>query len=318
MKYRTLSELQISEIGLGTWAFASNIYGNVAEPDAVATIHCALDAGINVFDTAPLYGDKTTDGISESILAKGLANRRNDVLISTKFGRYSSDGAVGNFHAQRARESVEGSLKRLNTDRIEFLFFHSPFSPNDIHDDVWEELGKLKEEGKICKIGHSISMFWDTEQMARTWASERKIEVIQVVYSLMNRESSQLIADLGALGIGIFARESMANGFLSGKITKDYEFPKGTLNARYSREEISARVDYADQLTTLLVRNDVKTLPQAATRWVLENPNISLVLSGAKNVSELKDWIAAADAVSYTASELTEANRIHLKDFQAA
>lgn len=320
MNYRKLgnTSLEVSEIGMGTWVLASQIYGEVPESDALRAIDLALEAGITVFDTAPLYGDKNTDGIAETILGKGLAGRRNDVLIASKFGRYSSDGAAPHFHAQRARESVEGSLKRLGTDHLDILFFHSPFSPADIHDDVWEELGKLKDEGKIRVVGHSISMFWDTEQMAREWASERKIEAIQVVLSLMNRESTQLIHDLGAQGIGIFARESMANGFLSGKITKDYEFPKGTLNARYSPEEIAARVDYADELTRLLVRDDIHSLPQAATRWVLDQPHISLVLSGAKNEAELQDWIHASQAKPYSEAELAETKRIHIRDFQAA
>lgn len=139
MNQRPLGQtgLTVSEVGLGTWAFASGAYGTVSDADAQQTIHAALDSGITVFDTAPLYGNAERDGISEEILGRGLSERRDGVLISTKFGRNSTQRASPNFHAQRARESVEASLKRLNTDRIDILFFHSPFSPDDIHDDVW-------------------------------------------------------------------------------------------------------------------------------------------------------------------------------------
>lgn len=319
MNQRTLGStgLHCSEIGLGTWAFASQIYGDVAAPDASETIRVALDAGINFFDTAPLYGNKEKDGIAEEILGQGLIGNRQDVIISTKFGRNPTDGNTPNFHAKRALASVEASLRRLRTDYIDVLFFHSPFSPNDIHDDVWAALDKLKGAGKVRFIGHSISMFEDTEQMARDWARERKIDVIQVVYSLMNRQSSQLIEDLGKAGIGIVARECMANGFLSGKIKYDTIFPKGHLNARYPKEEIEARVDYIESMN-FLVRSPIQNMPQAATRWVLDHPQVSLVLSGAMKVNELLDAVHASDAPSFSPAEMQRTRDLHERDFQAA
>ena len=319
MNYRLFGkiDLKVSEIGLGTWAFASRAYGSVAETDAIKTIHAALDAGFTLFDTAPLYGDAECDGISEEILGRGLGTKRNDVFISTKFGRNSTQRAVPNFCGQRAKESVEESLKRLNTDHIDVLFFHSPFSSEDIHDDVWQALSDLKQQGKVRLIGHSISKFQDTQQMARTWVVERKIDVIQVVYSLMNRESAALIHDLGEKGIGIFARESLANGFLSGMVTRDTQFENNNLNKRYSREEIADRVAYIENLSFLL-RDRVKNMPQAALRWVLDNPCVSLVLSGAKNPTELSDAIAASALPSFTQEEHQRIKELHTRDFQAA
>ena len=319
MKYRALGRtgLECSEVGLGTWAFASQIYGHVDSTDAHETVRAALGAGINFFDTAPLYGDKEQDGISEEILGGALENAIDEVIISTKFGRYSTDGAEPNFHARRARESVEGSLRRLGRAHIDVLFFHSPFGPEDIHDDVWDELIRLQDEGKVRFIGHSISMFEQTEDMALEWAAERKIDVIQVVYSLMNRQSSALIAELGARDVGIVARESLANGFLSGTITKDTMFEKGHLNARCPREEIEARVDYVDSMSFLL-RRPIKTMPQAAFRWVLDNPDVSLVLSGASNADQLIECAEVSDVEGYSAAELSRADELHVGDFQAA
>lgn len=319
MKYRTLGRtgLRCSEIGLGTWAFASQVYGAVAEAEALAAIRAALDAGIDFFDTAPLYGTPQRDGVAEEILGKGLGRDREQVIISTKFGRNSSEGNTPNFHARRARESVDASLRRLQTDRLDVLFFHSPFGANEIHDDVWEALDKLKQAGKIRFVGHSISLFQNTQGMARQWASERKIDVIQVVYSLLNREATALIHDLGKENIGIVARESLANGFLSGAVTKDTQFPVEHLNARYSREEIAERVEQVERLS-FLVRDDVKSVPQAAMRWVLDNPRVSLVLSGAKNQKEILECAAAAEAKSYSIAEMQKANALHQKDFSAA
>lgn len=309
--------LECSSVGLGTWAFASQIYGTVERRDAIESIRYAVDSGITLFDTAPLYGSATEDGISETILGEGLGSDRNRVLISSKFGRYSSDGATANFTASRARESVEGSLKRLGTDRIDVLFFHSPFSPAEIHDDVWEELGKLRDEGKVNVLGHSISMFEETQLMARDWIADRKIDVIQVVYSLMNRQSSELIDVVGADDAAVFARESLANGFLSGKITRDTVFGDNNINQRYASEEISARVDYVEELS-FLVRDDVSNMVQAAVRWVLDNENVSTVLAGARNMAELADWIQGANAQPYSADEIARAAAVHKRDFQAA
>jgi aryl-alcohol dehydrogenase-like predicted oxidoreductase len=319
MKYRILGRtgLRCSEIGLGTWAFASQVYGAVTETDAIDAIRAALDAGINFFDTAPLYGTPQRDGVAEEILGKALGKDREAVLISSKFGRNSSEGNTPNFHARRARESVEASLRRLQTDRIDVLFFHSPFSVEEIHDDVWAALDKLKNEGKIRFVGHSISLFQNTQGMARRWATERKIDVIQAVYSLLNREAAGLIRDLGAGKIGIVARESLANGFLSGAITKETRFPPDHLNARYSYAEIAERVEQVQRLS-FLVRGEINSVPQAAMRWVLENSCVSLVLSGAKNPQEILECAAAAAANSYSSEEMQQAEALHQKDFQAA
>ena len=308
--------LVTSEIGLGTWALASQIYGAVVETDANDTVRAALDAGVTFFDTAPLYGDAERDGIAETLLGRALGSDRDGVLISSKFGRYATR-LEARFDAQRARESVEGSLRRLGTDRLDVLFFHSPFGPDDIADDVWEELGRLHDEGKVRVVGHSISMFEQTEGMARTWAAERKIGAVQVVYSLMNRQAAALIAEMADAGVGVVARESLANGFLSGSLGRDAAFGAGHLNARYSPDEILERVVYAERLAEL-VRSDVETLPQAAFRWVLDDPGVSLVLSGASTAAQLRDGAAASAAAPFSASEHAWATAIHPHDFQAA
>ena len=318
MKYRPLGNtgLKVSEIGLGTWSFASRAYGTVDPTDANAVVQAALDGGVNVFDTAPLYGSPDEDGISERILGEALGSRREEVLVSTKFGRASSLRGTA-FTGDGVRASVEASLKRLSTDRIDILFFHSPFGPDEIDDDVWEGLADLKISGKVRCVGHSISKFSDTQSMARSWFDERKIDLVQVVCSLMNRESNQLIEDIGSLGAGVFARESLANGFLSGMITAETSFPDNNLNKRYGAEELGERVAYVEALR-FLVRGEVKTMPQAAFRWVLDNANVSLVLSGARNVGELEDVLRVSELGSFSDVEMEKAKELHSRDFEAA
>ena len=319
MKYRTLGRtgLNVSEIGLGTWAFNSSVYGKVDKEDALITIETAKDQGINFFDTAPLYGDKNNDGIAESILGEGLINCRGEMIISSKFGRKPTEGDRADFSAKSVRLSVEQSLKRLKTDYLDILFFHSPFHNKEIDDDIWEELLRLKEVGSIRFVGHSISMLDETEAMAREWAEEQKIDVIQVVYSLLFRQSTKLIDDLGDKNIGIVAREALANGFLSGKIREDTVFDPGTLNARYSKEEIIARVQRVKDLS-FLVRDPIESMPQAALRWVLDNSNISSSLTGAKTSGEVIDCTKASTYGEFTADEHIKAKLNHYVDFNPA
>ncbi len=319
MKTRILGRtgLHCSEVALGTWAFNSVVYGPVADDAAQETVRCALDQGITLFDTAPLYGTRERDGIAEEVLGRALGSDREKVLISTKFGRRATRGNVADFNAANVRSSVDESLARLGTDHIDVLFFHSPFGPDDIDDDVWQALDDVREQGKVRAIGHSISKFAETQDMAREWVLAGRIDVIQVVYSLLNREATALIGDLAAAGAGILARESLANGFLSGAVTRDTAFPAGSLNARYSRDEVTARVEQVERLG-FLVRDPVATLPQAALRWVLDNPAVCSVLTGARNAAEVADCGRAAGLPGYSPAELAQAGAVHERDFPAA
>ena len=320
MKYRKLgrTNLEVSEISLGTWAFGNNVYGGVDEKDGIKTIHEGIDLGINLFDTAPQYGTNQQDGVAEIVLGKALIGKRDKVHISTKFGRNPTiKKGASQFYKSRVIASVEESLKRLQTNYIDVLFFHSPFSIDEIQDDVWEGLEQVKKQGKVRFVGHSISMFHQTENMAKLWAKEGKIDLIQVVLSLMNRESQELIEELQKYPIGVVARETMANGFLSGAIKKDTVFKNGTLNARYSREEIIERVNQVDDFSFLL-RDDIYNMPQAAMKWVLDQKGISTVLSGAKNTYELQGAVSASSAKSFTKTEIEKAKKILKKNFDAA
>ena len=320
MKYRTMGQtgLKVSEIGLGTWALGSPVYGNVEKGAPDRLIQYALDSGINFFDTAPLYGSKEEDGVAESVLGKALGGNRSSVLISTKFGRTATNVMPGRFHAAEAIASCEASLRRLGREVIDVLFFHSPFLPSEINDDVWEALGNLQTAGKIRSVGHSVSMFEDTSAMSADWMKERKIGVVQVVLSPFNREATPLIETAISCGCGVIARECLANGFLSGGITKDTVFPEGSLNSRYSREEIAERVGYADQLSAAMLSGEVETLPQATYRWVLDQPGVSLALSGAKHPDELDDLIKSSAVAALSDDTHQQVEALHLKDFGAA
>ncbi len=322
MNYRTLGRtgLNVSEVSLGTWAFGSpSIYGSVDADAAHTAIRGALDAGINFYDTAPLYGTSEADGIAEEVLGKALGADRDQVTIATKFGRYHSRVHTNEFFdAESVVWSVEQSLQRLGTDRLDVLFFHSPTHPDNIKDDVWAALDKLKSSGKVRFTGLSCGFIQDTESMTRDWADNGLIDVAQIAYSLTYREWEPVIQHLGEKGVGIVARESLANGFLAGVFTKDIVFPEGSLNSRYPREEIVERVELAERYKEILVRDDIPSLASAAMRWVIDNPHISTVLSGSRKLAEILDCATASAANPYSAEEMAAARRLHTKDFTPA
>ena len=320
MKYRTLGRtgLKVSEIAQGTWAFGNNVYGGVDEKQGIAAIHEGIDIGINLMDTAPQYGTDKQDGVAEIVLGKALKGKRDKVFISSKFGRNPCiEGGRSLFYKERVIASVEESLKRLQTDHIDILFFHSPFSIDEIRDDVWEGLEQVKKQGKVRFVGHSVSMFQNTEHMAREWAADGKIDLVQVVLSLMNREAEQLVNDFLEMNVGVVARECLANGFLAGVFNKDTIFKEGTLNARYSKEELAERIDQVDAFR-YLVRDDINHMAQASLRWVLDQKGVSTVLSGAKNSMELKGAASASDAQPFSKEELAKAKSLLKMNFEAA
>ena len=320
MKYNELGRtgLKVSEISLGTWAFGTKVYGGVSKKEAIQTIASGIDLGINLFDTAPQYGTPAQDGTAEIVLGDALKGKRQKVCISSKFGRNPSiANGSSQFYKSRVIHSVDESLKRLQTDYIEILFFHSPFTADEINDDVWEGIAQVKKQGKVRFIGHSISKLQQTKSLAIQWAQEHKIDIVQVVLSLMNRESEELIKNLQTQKIGIMARECLANGFLSGTITKETNFPKGTLNARYTKAEVIARIEQVERFK-FLIRNDIKNMPQAALRWTLDQAGVSTVLSGAKNILELQGAVSASNASSFTEAEIQLVKKVLKQNFEAA
>ena len=322
MKQRTLGRtgLSVSEVSLGTWAFGSpSIYGAVDAAEAHRAIRGALDGGVTFFDTAPLYGTKEEDGIAERVLGAALGADRDRVVVATKFGRYHSRVHTNEFFdAASVAWSVDESLRRLGTDRIDVLFLHSPSHPDRIRDDVWDGLAALRRAGKVRFVGLSCGFIEHTLAMTRAWAADGRIQVAQVAYSLTYRAWEPVIAELAARGVGIVARESLANGFLAGVFTRDTVFPPGSLNARYPREEVVARVELAERYRALLVRRDVASLPAAAMRWVLDSPHVATVLAGSRKLEEILDCASASAAAPFGADELAAARALHTRDFSPA
>src|SRR5947209_4600952 len=214
--------LTVSALGLGLMGM-SHAYGTADERDereSIATIHRAIDLGVTFFDTAEAYGPHT----NEELLARALKSQRERVIIATKFGfQFDENGVIAGVESRPAhiREAVEGSLKRLATDRIDLLYQHR-VDPNVPIEEVVGMMAELVREGKVRYLGLSEA----GEQTIRRAHAVHPISALQSEYSLWERNlEPRIIPLLRELGIGLVPFAPLGRGFLTWKVKRAEEYP---------------------------------------------------------------------------------------------
>jgi aryl-alcohol dehydrogenase-like predicted oxidoreductase len=294
MKYRNFGStgFQVSEIGFGAWGIGGNAHGNSYGPtedqESLDAIKTALDLGCTFFDTADVYGH----GHSEELLGKALKGARSRVIIATKGGSdfYHNPPRL-NFTETHLIFAVEQSLKRLGTDYIDLFQLHNPpFSVIEMG-HLFEPLEKLKAQGKIRFYGISIH---DPAEGLLALKNGHPA-AIQVVYNYLRRYAAEeLFPRAIAEGIAIIAREPLANGFLTGKYTKDSVFPVGDIRhqwpSKYQTQMIHRVEEFAKR-----VNEGPLTQAQSALKFVLSQPAVSVVIPGCKTVAQAEENFRTAD-----------------------
>lgn len=281
----------VSAVGLGC-----NNFGMRLDLDASrAVIDAAIDHGITLFDTSDSYGD------SEVILGEVLENRRDDVVLATKFG---SDlrgelGADGGARASRRyiRRAVERSLRRLRTDWIDLYQLHRPDGITPL-DETLAALTELVQEGKVRYIGSSNLAAWqvtDADWIARTSGYERFVSA-QNHYNLIDRGAEdELVPACEEHGVGILPYFPLANGLLTGKYRRGEEPPPGTRLAAWRQiERLSdERFDVVDRLTAFADERSI-TLLDVAIGGLAARPAVGSVIAGATSADQIRSNVAAA------------------------
>jgi aryl-alcohol dehydrogenase-like predicted oxidoreductase len=291
MEYRRLgkSELNVSVIGLGTWPLGEKGWGPIDETKAIATIHKAIDCGINLIDTAPVYGN----GRSEEIVGKAIKACRQRVIIATKCGIHSRDnGFDHNLKPQSIRKELEDSLKRMGIEVIDLYQCHWP-DPNTPIEDTLGEMLKMKAEGKIRYIG--VSNF-DTALLQRAQQAA-PIASNQVPYSLVNRKIERwLLPFCQKQGVGILAYGPLGGGILSGKYKQkpvfDAKDVRSFIYTYYEEPHWSIIQTLLKDLEQVSKRYG-KPISQVAINWARQQPGISTVLVGARNPKQAEVNAAA-------------------------
>jgi aryl-alcohol dehydrogenase-like predicted oxidoreductase len=284
--------MQVSEVGFGAWAIGGNkhghSYGLTDNAASLRAITRALDMGCTFFDTADIYGH----GLSEKLLGQALQNRRHECVIATKVGNDFYHGPVRkNFDPDHIRFALEKSLTRLRTDYIDLYQLHNPPLMLLQRGEHYAVLDELKQAGKIRYYGVSVHDAYEGTMAIHTG----KPDVIQVVYNLFRPDAQEELFPLvQEEEIGLIIREPLANGMLTGKYATDTTFPDDDVRASWPREYLLMQVQLVEKLR-FLVTAGTRTLAQAALRFVLDEPAVSVVIPGIKTSAQAEENIASSN-----------------------
>lgn len=290
MQHRRLGSIETSAIGLGCMGMAgmnsmTAIYGAVDLDEAFATLHRAIELGITLFDTAEVYGPYR----NEELVAEGLKGKRDQVLISTKFGFRIEDGKMVGVDSRPSniRSALEGSLKRLKTDHVDIYFQHR-VDPEVAIERVMETLAALKQEGKIRAIGLSEA---GPETIRRAHAVH-PVDVLQSEYSLWERSIEEEILPLcRELGIGLMPYSPLGRGFLTGHAKRAEEYPEDDYRHNDPRYQ-GANYDQNMKLVRIVEGIADKrgaSAAQVALAWLLDQGPDIVPIPGAKRRATLED-----------------------------
>ena len=299
MKTRKLGSqgLEVSALGLGLMGMSQS-YGTADERDereSIATIHRSIELGCTFLDTAEVYGPYTNEELTGRAL-KQLKSGRNRVTIATKFGYNIQPGtpmSVVNSRPEHIRKAVEGSLGRLQTDRIDLLYQHRVDRAVPI-EDVVGTMADLIHEGKALYLGLSEA----GEQTIRRAHAVHPISALQSEYSLWERNlEPQLIPLLRELGIGLVPFAPLGRGFLTGNVKRAEDLPADDFrknDPRYQGENFDANVRAASAVRDI-ARQRGGTAAQVALAWLLHKGEDIVPIPGTKRRKYLEENIAAAD-----------------------
>jgi aryl-alcohol dehydrogenase-like predicted oxidoreductase len=284
--------LEVPAIGLGCMGM-SMAYGPADETESTATIHRAIELGCTLLDTAEVYGPYA----NEELLGRALKGRRDEVTLATKFGfRIENGERVGNgldSRPEHIREAVEGSLRRLQTDRIDLLYQHR-VDPAVPMEDVAGAVGELVTQGKVRFFGLSEA---GVANIRRAHAVH-PLSALQSEYSLWERNlEADVLPAIRELGIGLVPFSPLGRGFLTGEVKRAEEYPEGDFrrhnDPRYQGENFDANMRAAEMVREVAGALSVKP-GQVALAWLLHKGPDIVPIPGTKRVKYLEENVAAA------------------------
>lgn len=305
---RTLgrSGIEVAELGLGLWA-AGGHWGPTDDEASMSGIDAALDAGVNFFDTADVYGD----GHSEKLLGRAMKGRRDRFVVATKLGWMNYDGerdCSAYSTVEKLIEGVESNLRRLDTDYIDVIqnhvFYEEPNTPVFV-----EGFMKLQEQGKVRAWGASTSDF----EFLKKFNVNGACATLQIDYSILNRTAEQDIFPYCRENrIGVIVRGGLAMGILTGKFNADSTFPEGDFRRDWQedpdqKKQFLADLSTAERLSG--VASD-RTPAQTALGFILANPDVGVVIPGGRSARQVKENVKAGLLGPLSSTELSAIDAI--------
>ncbi|MFG6149131.1 aldo/keto reductase [Halobacillus sp. B23F22_1] len=279
------ADLTASRIGLGTWAIGGWMWGGTDKKQSIETIHAALNKGITLIDTAPVYGF----GESEEIVGKAVQQygKREDIILATKVALdWQNEQPFRNGTKERIHQEVEDSLKRLQTDYIDIYQVHWPDPLTPLHETA-EALQYLYKQGKIRAIG--VSNF-SPEQMD-VFREAAPIHTLQPPYNLFERDIEEdIIPYTQKHDITTISYGSLCRGLLSGKMTKDRSFEGDDLrnnDPKFQQPRFEQYLNAVEELDQLAKDRFNKRVIHLAIKWVLQQPGSGIALMGGRRPDQL-------------------------------
>jgi aryl-alcohol dehydrogenase-like predicted oxidoreductase len=286
---------KVSAISFGAWAIGGT-WGEVDDGESLASLHRALDLGVNFFDTADVYGD----GRSERLLARLRKERKEPFYVATKAGRRLSPHVAGGYNRENLTAFVERSLKNLRTDCIDLLQLHCP--PTEVYymPEVFGVLEDLAAEGKLRYYGVSV----EKVEEALKAIEYPGVQSVQIIFNIFRQRPAELFfREAERRQVGILARLPLSSGMLAGKMTRTSTFSPddhrrfNRHGESFDRGETFSGIDFeaglqaVDALRPLVPRG--MSLAQMALRWILMFPAVTCAIPGAKRPSQVEENVSA-------------------------
>jgi aryl-alcohol dehydrogenase-like predicted oxidoreductase len=287
-----------SVVGLGCWQLGAD-WGEVTEDDALAVLGAAVDSGVTFFDTADVYGD----GRSEQFIGRFLRELGADadaITVATKIGRRADPFVPQSFTDGNLRAWVDRSRRNLGVDTLDLVQLHCPPTPTYSDDAVFDTLDALRAEGTLAGYGVSV----ETCAEALTAIARPGVVSVQIILNAFRlKPLDEVLPAAIAAGVSIIARVPLASGLLSGRYSSTTTFPAddhrhyNRSGAAFNVGETFSGVDFATGLAAVTELTAALpegwSLPQAAVRWIIDQPGVTAVIPGARNPRQARDNAAA-------------------------
>ncbi|MFM0524377.1 aldo/keto reductase [Paraburkholderia strydomiana] len=309
------AEKSVSEIGFGAWAIGGS-WGDVAESDAKAALHAALDSGTTFIDTADVYGD----GRSERIIADVLKERSGPrPFVATKAGRRLDPHVAQGYTAANLNAFVDRSLKNLEMERLDLVQLHCPPTEVYYQPEVFDAMDRMVAAGKISSYGVSVEK---VEEGLKA-IEYPGVKSVQIIYNIFRQRPARFIQEARDRGVAVIVRVPLASGLLTGKMTRETTFAANDHRLfnrngeAFDKGETFAGVPYdvaleaVEEIRSLVPQN--ATMAQFALRWILMNDGVTTVIPGAKNAAQAKANAEASELPPVTDSAMEVLRALYLQ-----
>lgn len=318
MRYRQIAntDVQVSEVGFGVWTLAAGWWGDYSDDEAAALMQRAVERGVTFFDTADTYGR----GRGETILAHAFPGaKRDEITIGAKFGYDWQSRDPKNAGQREAphrldipflEASLDASLRRLGTDRIDVFAMHNPRMAHLENDEVWTWVERIQREGKIRSAGVALGPAIGWEEEGHYAMRNLPIQSVQMIYNALELDPGRaLIKTAEETGVSLLVRVPHSSGMLEGHYTVDTVFAEHDHRRHRPRSWLVEGVTKVEQLRFLERENNC-TLGQAALQWVLRSPSVVSALPNIYDADQVDEFAAAPDQLQITDAQAAKVERL--------